>query len=154
MRYRKNKIRLLKLFVIMLLFGWSVWLCSFSCPVSAGEASFSDGAALSEEVMEQALQIIESSADGILDDQTLEQLSLLGLTKAQIEMLESLVSAEHDSKTPVTESSSIWKSKQPSWIERPSGLWFVSGIFMAVVVIIIIIIVRKSVFDKHNKKER
>lgn len=155
MKYATAKFKFLKLIAVaILLFCWSVLLCLISLSVSGmSDIYLSASSSLSDEVMEQALQIIEDSENGVLSDKTLEQLAKLGLTESQIEMLESLAAAEKSPEEADTESNTLWTSKKLSWFEQPAFLFVLLGIAAAGILIAIITIIRKLVFMKPKNKE-
>lgn len=111
MKKRKVGITVIWMLLPILLFGiWGVQFAGDHVRVYAAETESS----LPEDVMQEAMEILEAAGeDGLSGDES-QQLFSLGLTEDQIKMLQRLSQTESD-----TSSTEEWQEMHLKWFERP-----------------------------------
>lgn len=130
-RIAKKAAFLMLALCIQLLFG----IC---CAVAAADTA-GNSTQLSDEVMEQAMDIISAAEGAGLTEEAIGQLEALGLTESQIEMLQSLSEAESGMNASSNES---W-NPQTVDLKGASSVLFISlGVVIAATVIAVMCIVR------------
>ncbi len=143
------------LFVLLLL---SLFCCYGVFALSDGNAQEMTGSALSENVVSEALEIINTAGEEGLTDTELNRLAALGLTDAQIEMLKNFSLAESAEATESIEHSpDSWVTESLTESQNASALLSVCGILLAGGLIGLLSMLHKQIERRkirHSAKHR
>ena len=113
---------------------------------------------LPENIVSEALTIINMAGEEGLTESDLKQLASLGLTDSQIEMLKNFSLAENSGSAENTDRLfDSWITKQSGWNDYSSVFLMVFGIIIAGGLIGLLLVIRKLFLNKklrHTPKRR
>ena len=113
---------------------------------------------LPENIVSEALTIINMAGEEGLTESDLKQLAALGLTDSQIEMLKNFSLAENSGSAENTDRLfDSWITKQSGWNDYSSVFLMVFGIIIAGGLIGLLLVIRKLFLNKklrHTPKRR
>ncbi|MDD6237627.1 MAG: hypothetical protein PUB00_09650 [Clostridiales bacterium] len=140
MRKAKGKTLLILAFTLI-----SILCC---CTLSAAAVNISSDvdteSSFSEDIVSEALEIINMAGEEGLTESALKQLADLGLTDSQIEMLKNFSLAENSGPAEDTDRLfDSWITKQSGWNDHSSVLLLIVGIIIAGGLIGLLLVVRK-----------
>lgn len=143
---------------ILLFFVFTLISALCCCKISAASVGISSpvntSSSLPEDIVSEALEIINMAGEEGLTESDLKQLADLGLTDSQIEMLKNF-SLAGDSETAESAERSLdsWITKQSGWSDYFSVLLLAGGIIIAGGLIGLLLVMRKLFFNKKLRRK-